>query len=228
MLYTARPQRPQRNDYGEFKNRPSWFAAKFQRSLDLPQFRRHSRQNGTQAPMTDPAPRDTPNPLENPGQIEREGLEITERDIVFECPHCQGELVVDLEGAGLSFPCVHCGQTVMVPEYHGPSLHFLEAATSKLTEALRNARKGSPRKFDLNNRAPAELAARQTELEQQSQEIQAQSAELRGQVNHALIQLHRYQLKLEMLTESQSELETELKAIAEQLSPEAPQVRSEK
>jgi hypothetical protein len=35
-----------------------------------------------------------------------------------------------------------------------------------------------------------------------------------------LIQLHRYQLKLEMLNESQAELETELKAIAQQLSPE--------
>ena len=177
--------------------------------------------------MSDSAPRDTPNPLENPERVEREGLEITERDIVFECPHCHGELVVDLEGAGLSLTCVHCGQTVTVPEYHGPSLHFLEAATSKLTEALRNARKGSPRKFDLSDRSAAELVARRTELERQSQEIQAQSVELRGQVNHALIQLHRYQLKLEMLNESQAELETELKAIGERFSPEAPQMRSE-
>jgi hypothetical protein len=171
--------------------------------------------------MSESSARDTSNALENPEQIEREGLEITERDIVFECPHCHGELVVDLEGAGLSLICVHCGQTVTVPEYHGPSLHFLEAATSKLTEALRNARKGSPRKFDLTYRPAADLVARRTELERQSQEIQAQSAELRGQVNHALIQLHRYQLKLEMLNESHAELETELKAIAERLSPEA-------
>jgi hypothetical protein len=181
--------------------------------------------------MSDSVPRDTPNPLENPEQVEREGLEITERDIVFECPHCHGELVVDLEGAGMSLACVHCGQTVTVPEYHGPSLHFLEAATSKLTEALRNARKGSPRKFDFSNRSAAELVTRRAELERQSQEIQAQSAEIRGQVNHALIQLHRYQLKLDMLNESQAELETELKTIAERLSPEAPQVpqvRSEK
>jgi hypothetical protein len=178
--------------------------------------------------MSDPAARETPNPIENPEQVEREGLEITERDIVFECPHCHGELVVDLEGAGLSLACVHCGQTVTVPEYHGPSLHFLEAATSKLTEALRNARKGSPRKFEFSNRSAAELVARRAELERQSEEIRAQSAELRGQVNHALIQLHRYQLKLEMLNESQAELDTELKVIADRLSPEAPQVRGEK
>jgi hypothetical protein len=179
--------------------------------------------------MSEPAPRDTSNPLENPEQVEREGLEITERDVVFECPHCRGELVVDLEGAGLSLTCVHCGQTVTVPEYHGPSLHFLEAATSKLTEALRNARKGSPRKFDFSHRSATELAARRSELELQVQEIQAQAVELRGQVNHALIQLHRYQLKLEMLNESQVELETELKAIAERVSPAAPpEVKNEK
>jgi hypothetical protein len=178
--------------------------------------------------MSDSVLRDTPNPLENPEQVEREGLEITERDIVFECPHCHGELVVDLEGAGMSLACVHCGQTVTVPEYHGPSLHFLEAATSKLTEALRNARKGSPRKLDFSNRSATELVARRAELERQGQEIQAQSAEIRGQVNHALIQLHRFQLKLDMLNESQAELETELKAIAERLSPGVPQVKSEK
>jgi|HubBroStandDraft_4_1064222.scaffolds.fasta_scaffold184876_2 hypothetical protein len=196
------------------------FEANCSGSLDLPTVRHHSRQTESGPIMSDSPPRDTPNPLENPEQIEREGLEITERDIVFDCPHCHGELVVDLEGAGLSLTCVHCGQAVTVPEYHGPSLHFLEAATSKLTEALRNARKGSPRKFDFGNRPAADLVALRTELERQSQEIQAQSAELRGQVNHALIQLHRYQLKLEMLNESQAELETELKAIAQQLSPE--------
>ena len=171
--------------------------------------------------MSASLPRDTPNPLERPEQIEREGLEITERDIVFECPHCKGELVVDLDGAGLALACVHCGQTVTVPEYHGPSLHFLEAATSKLTEALRNARKGSPRRFDFSNWSTGELVLRRTELERQVQEIQAQSAELRGQVNHALIQLHRYQLKLEMLNESQAELETEVNAIAQRLGPVA-------
>jgi hypothetical protein len=170
--------------------------------------------------MSDSAPSDIPSPRESPEQIEREGLEITERDIVFECPHCKGELVVDLDGAGLTLACVHCGQSVTVPEYHGPSLHFLEAATAKLTEALRNARKGSPRKFDLSNRTPGDLVLRRTELERQIQEIQAQTAELRGQVNHALIQLHRYQLKLEMLNESQAERETELKAIGQQLGEE--------
>jgi ribosomal protein L37AE/L43A/ribosomal protein L29 len=167
--------------------------------------------------MSDPAPGETSTPIENPEQIERRGLEITERDIVFECPHCREELVVDLEGAGMAFNCVHCGRSVTVPEYHGPSLYFLEQATSKLTEALRDARRAAPKKFDLAGRTADELMARRTELERQLEEMRAQSAEIRGQVNHAMIQLHRYQLKLEMLNESHAELETELKAIAERL-----------
>src|SRR5579864_2842132 len=124
--------------------------------------------------MSDSAPRDNASPRESPEQIEREGLEITERDIVFDCPHCKGELVVDLDGVGLVLNCVHCGQSVTVPEYHGPSLHFLEAATAKLTEALRNARKGSPRKFDFSDRTAGDLVLRRTELERQVEEIQAQ------------------------------------------------------
>jgi len=167
--------------------------------------------------MSESLARDTPSPGDNSEDIERQGLEITERDIVFECPHCHQELVVDLEGAGLAVSCAHCGQSVSVPEYHGPSLYFLEEATSKLTEALRNARKAAPKKFDLTNRTADDLMARRTELEHQLQELRAESAELRGQVNHAMIQLHRYQLKLEMLNESHGELEMELKAIAEQL-----------
>jgi hypothetical protein len=167
--------------------------------------------------MSDPVAGETSTPIEDPEQIERQGVEITERDIVFECPHCHGELVVDLEGAGLAFSCVHCGQSVTVPEYHGPSLYFLEQATAKLTEALRNARRAAPKKFDLTGRTADELMERRTDLERQLQEMREQSAEIRGQVNHAMIQLHRYQLKLEMLNESHAELETELKAIAERL-----------
>ena len=42
-------------------------------------------------------------------------VEITERDIVFDCPHCRGELVVDQDGAGMALACSHCGRNVTVP-----------------------------------------------------------------------------------------------------------------
>lgn len=160
----------------------------------------------------------TDQPLDTPERIESSGLQLTERDIVFSCPHCQGELVVDKDGAGLLLACSHCGQTVTIPEYSGPSLHFLQAATSKLADALENARSSGPRNFRFEGQDQSELNTRQHELERQIRETQAQVSDLRQQINHARIQLHRYQLKLEMLKERESELKAEMDAVSVRLS----------
>jgi transcription elongation factor Elf1 len=167
-------------------------------------------------PMSDAL--STSKPLDSPDTIESSGLQLTERDIVFSCPHCQGELVVDKEGAGLALACSHCGQTVTVPQYSGPSLHFLQAATSKLADALENARSSGPRNFQFEGQGQSELVAHQGELERQIRETQAQVSDLREQINHARIQLHRYQLKLEMLKEREAELKAEIEAVRKELS----------
>lgn len=160
----------------------------------------------------------TSKPLETPDTIESSGLQLTERDIVFSCPDCQGELVVDKDGAGLLLACIHCGHAVTVPQYSGPSLHFLQAATSKLADALENARSSGPRNFQFAGQNQTELVARQRELERQIRENQAQVSDLREQINHARIQLHRYQLKLEMLKERETELKAEVEAVRVELS----------
>jgi hypothetical protein len=160
----------------------------------------------------------TGQPLDTPDEIESSGLQLTERDIVFACPHCGGELAVDKEGAGLSLACSHCGETVTIPEYSGPSLHFLQAATSKLADALENARSSGRRDFHFEGQGPMELGTRQQELDRQIRETQAQVSDLRQQINHARIQLHRYQLKLEMLKERENELKAEMDAVRGQLS----------
>jgi transcription elongation factor Elf1 len=167
----------------------------------------------------------TSQPLETPDTIESSGLQLTERDIVFSCPHCQGELVVDKDGAGLSLACSHCGQKVTIPPYTGPSLHFLQAATSKLADALESARSSAPRNFRFEGQDATELGAHQHELERQIRETQAQVSDLREQINHARIQLHRYQLKLEMLKERESELKAEMDALRLRLSSSADRVR---
>src|SRR6266513_2686444 len=84
-------------------------------------------------------------------QIETAGVQITERDIIFECPHCGGELIVDMDGAGMQLFCALCHGAVVVPEYHGPSLQFLQVATAKLTKAIQSARNASPRKFSFED-----------------------------------------------------------------------------
>ena len=76
----------------------------------------------------------------SPDQIETAGVQVTERDIVFDCPHCGGELVIDMDGAGMEVNCGLCGGALTVPEYDGPSLQFLQAATAKLAKAVQGAR----------------------------------------------------------------------------------------
>src|ERR1700760_3212796 len=152
-----------------------------------------------------------------PDQIETAGVQVTERDIVFDCPHCGGELAIDMDGAGMEVNCAHCGHALTVPEYHGPSLQFLQAATSKLAKAIQSARNASPKKYHFEGRTPDELTRRQNELQRTLRESQTQLTEIKGHIHHATIQLHRYQLKLEVIQERQSELKSELEAIIQAL-----------
>ena len=41
--------------------------------------------------------------------------EIRDTDIVFDCPHCGKNLVIDYRGAGLQINCSSCGESVLVP-----------------------------------------------------------------------------------------------------------------
>jgi len=37
-------------------------------------------------------------------------------DIIFDCPNCQQELVVDSAGAGTEIECPSCGESIMIPK----------------------------------------------------------------------------------------------------------------
>lgn len=41
--------------------------------------------------------------------------EISDEDIVFECPSCKQSMAIDQRGAGMVIPCKGCGQEVEVP-----------------------------------------------------------------------------------------------------------------
>lgn len=149
----------------------------------------------------------------SPDQIESAGVQVTERDIVFDCPNCGGELAIDMDGAGMEVNCAHCGTKLTVPEYHGPSLQFLQAATSKLAKAIQAARTATPKTYQFEGLTADELNRRQTELQRSLRETQTQLTEVKGHIHHAAIQLHRYQLRLEVIQERQSELKAELEAL---------------
>lgn len=38
------------------------------------------------------------------------------KDVVFDCPKCSGNLVVDLAGVGLSVQCPHCSEAIKIPK----------------------------------------------------------------------------------------------------------------
>ncbi len=154
----------------------------------------------------------------SPDQIETAGVQVTERDIVFDCPNCGGELAIDMDGSGMEVNCAHCGSALIVPEYHGPSLQFLQAATSKLAKAIQAARNASPKKFHFEGHTPDDLNRHENELQRALRESQTQLNEIKGHIHHATIQLHRYQLKLEVIEERQSELKAELDALFQALN----------
>ena len=44
-----------------------------------------------------------------------DSVEIRDTDIVFDCPHCGKNLVIDYRGAGLKIECSECNKPALVP-----------------------------------------------------------------------------------------------------------------
>ena len=65
-----------------------------------------------------------------------EGAEILDTDIVFDCPHCGKNLVIDYRGAGLQIRCSECGETVLVPIPDGMDLADLDLDPGEILKQL--------------------------------------------------------------------------------------------
>lgn len=143
---------------------------------------------------------------------------VGDRDIVFNCPHCQGELVVDRDGAGLSVPCSHCGQALTIPEYQ-PMAVVPGAVQS--AEALAPDVPTPTRHFEFNGKPREDLERRFNELKHQLKENRSQDTEMRGHVNRATMELHRLQLKLKKLQERHGDIDAEINALADWLDNNA-------
>jgi len=162
-------------------------------------------------------------------------LDLTERDIQFDCTHCGNVLVVDRDGEGLMLDCPHCGKQVKVPAYRGDPRKLAAAARS--TPPVQAEQPAAPAAAEVPARStpPAEpapprkrefhfeavdaetLRKRETELRQLLKENQSQRVEIQGYINQATIQLHRNQLKLRKLIERQQDFEAEMTALARHL-----------
>ena len=65
-----------------------------------------------------------------------EDSEIRDTDIVFDCPHCGKNLVIDYRGAGLQINCSECGEEVLVPIPDGMQLADLDLNPGEILKQL--------------------------------------------------------------------------------------------
>lgn len=70
-----------------------------------------------------------------------EETEIRDTDIVFDCPHCGKNLVIDYRGAGLPINCGGCGEQILVPIPDGMQLNDLDLNVGEVLQQLFATRK---------------------------------------------------------------------------------------
>ncbi|MEG1479918.1 MAG: hypothetical protein RSD41_02815, partial [Kiritimatiellia bacterium] len=74
-------------------------------------------------------------------QDEAQDVEIMPTDIVFDCPHCGHNLVVDYRAAGLQVPCPSCGSIIQAPIPEGMHLEDLDCDPGELLQQLLQTRR---------------------------------------------------------------------------------------
>ena len=107
-----------------------------------------------------------------------------EGDVFFLCERCTTPLVVASAAAGLTLTCQRCGGPTTVPH---PSA----------AERPENLKSGS-------------IAERLAELRRHLTENESQRTEINGYINQLNIQLHRWQIRIQVLDERNKELTDEV------------------
>ena len=103
-------------------------------------------------------------PLEEGGLVREvaEESEIRDTDIVFDCPHCGKNLVIDYRGAGLQIECSDCHNSVLVPIPDGMDLRDLDLDPGEILKQLFATR----RNYQKAELKIQELKARLVQLQQ--------------------------------------------------------------
>jgi transcription elongation factor Elf1 len=118
--------------------------------------------------------------------------DIRPTDIVFDCPHCGHNLVIDYRGAGLQTRCVECGEMIQVPIPEGMKLGDLDLNASELLVQLFQTRRmliKSEQRIRELEEAYDSLKLRRTELEQLRKDALHKHADLTTMVQ----QCQKYQ-----------------------------------
>lgn len=74
--------------------------------------------------------------IDVPVRENTDDAEIRDTDIVFDCPHCGKNLVIDYRGAGLQINCTECGEPALVPIPDGMELNDLDLDPGEILKQL--------------------------------------------------------------------------------------------
>ena len=97
-----------------------------------------------------------------PVRAQEDEAEIRDTDIVFDCPHCGKNLVIDYRGAGLQINCSECGEPVLVPIPDGMELNDLDLDPGEILKQLFATR----RNYQKAEQAILSLKARLVQLQE--------------------------------------------------------------
>ena len=112
-------------------------------------------------------------------------IEVTDRDIVFDCPHCAGELVIDQDGAGMTLACSHCEKEVTVPRRLPKASTAAGSSVSPANPRASNleAAPTPTPTFSFADQSPEQISKRAGELKLQLTESSSHTPEMRGPVS---------------------------------------------
>lgn len=96
-----------------------------------------------------------------------EAADITEDDIVFECPHCTKSMAIDKRGSGLTISCPDCGELVRVPYRPGE-----EPDEDDELESKEKTVEGLADRLKLTESKITQLATNMSELTEQRRELE--------------------------------------------------------
>ncbi len=73
--------------------------------------------------------------------VDLQEADIMPSDIVFDCPQCGHNLVVDYRAAGLQVPCPDCGSIIQAPIPDGMQIEDLDSDPGELLQQLLQSRR---------------------------------------------------------------------------------------
>jgi DNA-directed RNA polymerase subunit RPC12/RpoP len=147
--------------------------------------------------------------------------EISEHDILFECPACGKSLVVDETAAGLMVPCPQCSISVIVPPKPAPAKAPVPKPVVPPPRPPSPPPPAKPVAGPVAKPDALDWRGRLLTLGQRLSELQAQRTEINTRLASRANELTRDLVLLSRLETTQQQLLAEWNQLANQLKPGA-------